>query len=74
MVRYPNRQGGDGVMVDQQIVITPVEFTIQKRDGIKENWRISYDGDYYDIINIKQPYGRFGHMVLVAQKLSSDNG
>lgn len=74
MVRFPNRQGQEGITAEQQVVITPVEFTVQPRTAVAENWRIYYLSEYYDIINIKKPYGRFGPMVLIAQKLSSDNG
>lgn len=74
MVRFPNRQGQEGITAEQQVVITPVEFTVQPRTAVAENWRIYYLSEYYNIINIKKPYGRFGQMVLIAQKLSSDNG
>lgn len=79
MVRFPNRQGQEGISADQEVVVTPVEFTIHPRP-VKENWRIKMrngeqdENEYFDIINIKKPYGRFGPMVLIAQKLSSDNG
>lgn len=73
-VHYPARSGREGIAAEQEIVITPVEFTIRFREDVKENWRILHRDEYYDIINIRRPYGRFGQMVLVGQKLSSDNG
>lgn len=72
-VRYPARQGQEGISADQQVVVTPVEFYILDRPDIAENWRILHKGEYYDIINLKRPFGRFGPLVLVGQKLSSDN-
>lgn len=74
VVRSTRRQGQEDIIANQEVVVTPIEFTIQPRRALREDWRIVWQAEIYEIINIERlAYGRYGPWVIQAQKLSSDN-
>lgn len=46
--------GHESLQADQMAAVRSTEFTIRHRT-IDEKWRISFDGDLYDIVSVKRP-------------------
>lgn len=65
-VEYPGTKSDEGVIADQEVSVTTVNFIIRYRDGLNQKMRIVYNGENYDILN-KFELGRREFLKLPAK-------